>query len=85
MSPEEAFSLWGKVQVVAKKYAPAVLDLTEPAIRAFKASVLAYKFRRIKKSFGAYFWGVLSGIFAVEQRKAVGACSILGYNWFEKR
>ncbi|QXJ38290.1 hypothetical protein BV455_01604 [Parageobacillus caldoxylosilyticus] len=73
VSPEEAYSLWGKVQVVAKKYAPSVLDIVEPAIRAFKASVLAYKMRRIKKSFGAYFWGALSGIFSVEQRRVAGA------------
>lgn len=80
VDPEEAFSLWGKVQVAAKKYAPAVLELTEPAIRAFKASVLAYKVRRIKKSFGAYFWGTLAGLFSVEQRR-VSRKNM--WNWLE--
>ncbi|TCP28781.1 helix-turn-helix protein [Scopulibacillus darangshiensis] len=70
VSPEEAFSLWGKVQVASKRYAPSVINVLEPAIRAFKASVLAYKARRIKKSFGGYFWGSLCGVLGVEQRRA---------------
>ncbi|MCK2020770.1 transcriptional regulator [Peribacillus frigoritolerans] len=73
VNAEEAFSLWGKVHMSSKKYAPSVQDILEPAIRAFKASVLAYKSKRIKKSFGAYFWGTLSGVFSVEQRKSIGS------------
>jgi hypothetical protein len=72
------------VQAVSKKYAPSVFNIVEPAIRAFKASVLAYKRKRIRKSFGAYFWGALSGVFTVEQRRVVGVNSILGYNWLEE-
>ncbi|MEC0273878.1 helix-turn-helix domain-containing protein [Peribacillus frigoritolerans] len=75
VNAEEAFSLWGKVHMSSKKYAPSVQDILEPAIRAFKASVIAYKSRRIKKSFGAYFWGTLSGVFSVEQRKSIEAIS----------
>ncbi|WP_223812542.1 hypothetical protein [Geobacillus thermoleovorans] len=67
--PEEAYSLWGKVQVASRRFAPLVKNLLEPAIRAFKASVWAYKMRRVKKSFGAYFWGTLAGILSVEQRR----------------
>ena len=67
--PEEAYSLWGKVQVASRRFAPLVENLLEPAIRAFKASVWAYKTRRVKKTFGAYFWGTLAGILSVEQRR----------------
>jgi DNA-binding Lrp family transcriptional regulator len=80
VSPEEAFSLWGKVQVASRKYAPSVSEIIKPAIRAFKATVLAYQRRRIKGSFGGYFWGALTGVFSVEQRKLS-----LGnfWNWLE--
>jgi len=86
VSPEEAFSLWGKVHAVAKRYAPNVINILEPAIKAFKASIMAYKSRRVKKSFGAYFWGALGGIFAVEQRRAYSK-ELQGfpfYNWLEE-
>lgn len=82
VTPEEAFILWGKVQVCSRKYAPDVLSITKPAIEAFKASVLAHKVKRIKKSFGAYFWGALSGVLAVEQRKVVIPKGIY-YNWLD--
>ncbi|MGG4267272.1 hypothetical protein [Peribacillus simplex] len=81
VSPEEAFSLWGKVQVSSKRYAPDAIEILEPAIRAFKASVVAFKSRRIKQSFGAYFWGTLVGVFSVEQRKINRG--ILSWNWLE--
>jgi DNA-binding Lrp family transcriptional regulator len=77
---EEAYSLWGKVQVASKRHAPAVENIIEPAIRAFKASVMAYKMKRIKGSFGGYFFGALSGVFSVEQRK-VNKINMM--NWLE--
>lgn len=52
---EEAFTLWGKAEACSKRYAPEVINILDPAIRAFKASVLAYKKKRVRKSFGAYF------------------------------
>ncbi|PGT81583.1 transcriptional regulator [Bacillus sp. AFS040349] len=82
VSAQEVYTLWGKAQAVARKYAPDVLEVTEPAIRAFKASVLAYKMRRIKGSFGGYFWGALSGVFSVEQRKKNS--TLLSFNWLEE-
>lgn len=69
LNPEEVYSLWFRVLLASRKYAPLVANIVEPAIRAFKASVWAYKMRRVKKSFGAYFYGALAGIFSVEQRK----------------
>lgn len=83
IDPEEAFSLWSKTQVVATRYAPDVLDIVEPAIQAFKASVTAYKCKKIKKSFGAYFWGALQGVFSVEQRRANAGKGLLSWNWLE--
>lgn len=80
VTPQEAFSLWGKVHVASKRYAPSVVNIIEPAIRAFKASVLAYKSKRIKNSFGAYFWGTLQSVFSVEQRKE-NALKII--NWLD--
>jgi DNA-binding Lrp family transcriptional regulator len=80
VSPQEAFSLWGKVHVASQKFAPSVINIIEPAITAFKASVLAYKSKRIKNSFGAYFWGTLQNVFSVEQRK-VNASNIV--NWLD--
>ncbi|MFT4417054.1 transcriptional regulator [Fredinandcohnia humi] len=81
VSAQEVFSLWGKVQVVSKRVAPAVIEILEPAIRAFKASVLAYKSRRVKKSFGAYFWGTLTGVFSVEQRRRNLESLPFHYDW----
>ncbi|KZR56953.1 helix-turn-helix domain-containing protein [Pseudobacillus badius] len=83
VTPEEAFSLWGKVNAVADRHAPAVINIIKPAIEAFKASVLAYKQKRVRKSFGAYFWGALVGVFAVEQRRA--HTPKFFYNWLEER
>lgn len=84
VTPEEAFTLWGKVQVVSKRVAPAVVEILDPAIRAFKASVLAYKARRVKKSFGAYFWGTLQGVFSVEQRRNAQKPAFW-FDWLEEQ
>lgn len=81
VNPEEAYSLWSKAQAVSRKYAPDVLEICEPAIRAFKASVWAYKQGKVKGSFGGYFWGTLSRILSVEQRRS-NKYSV--YNWLEE-
>ncbi|MFB5660776.1 helix-turn-helix domain-containing protein [Alteribacillus sp. HJP-4] len=73
---EEVFSLWGKVHACSRRYAPKVLNIIEPAIIAFKVSVLSYKKERIKQSFGAYFWVALSGVLTIEQRKTVNNDSL---------
>lgn len=80
ISAQEAFSLWVKVHVASKRYAPSVANVIDPAINAFKTSVLAYKSNRIKKSFGAYFWGTLQSVLSVEQRKK-NASNML--NWLD--
>ena len=80
VNPEEAYSLWSKVQAVSRKYAPNVLELCEPAIRAFKATVWAYKLGKVRGSFGGYFWGTLSRLLSVEQRRVYKKSM---YNWLE--
>nr|MDH3162331.1 helix-turn-helix domain-containing protein [Bacillus licheniformis] len=84
VSPEEAYSIWGKAQVLAKRYAPDVTEIIEPVVRAFKASVTAYKFNRIKKSFGSYLWGAIQGALSVEQRRVNAGRGLLSWNWLEE-
>ncbi|WP_257130227.1 hypothetical protein [Bacillus pseudomycoides] len=52
-----------------KKHAPSLLELTEVAVSSFKQSVFAEKMNRIKKDFRGYFYGTLTRMFAVEQRR----------------
>nr|WP_285813665.1 helix-turn-helix domain-containing protein [Rossellomorea marisflavi] len=83
VSPQVAYSLWGRVHACSRKYAPDVINLIDPAIRAFKASVAASKFKRIKSSFGGYFWGALSGILGVEQRKMIKGNNLF-WDWLNE-
>ncbi|HFK1472422.1 helix-turn-helix domain-containing protein [Bacillus cereus group sp. BfR-BA-01495] len=68
-SAKEVYSLWGKVLLAQRKYAPSLTDSTEIAIQAFKQSVFAKKIRRIRKDFKGYLFGVLAKMFSVEQRR----------------
>ncbi|SDZ85258.1 helix-turn-helix domain-containing protein [Bacillus nitratireducens] len=68
-STKEVYSLWGKVLIAHKKYAPSLTDYTEIAIQAFKQSVFAKKMKRIRKDFKGYLFGVLSNMLSVEQRR----------------
>lgn len=80
---KEIYQLWGKVLATSRKYAPDVLDVTDIAIDAFKQTVFAKKMGKIRKTFNGYFWGTLSGMFSVEQRRRVAPEGILGWNWLE--
>lgn len=68
-SAKEVYLLWGKVLLASKKYAPDVLNIEEVAIQAFKQSIFVKKMRRIRKSFKGYFWGTVSTMLALEQRR----------------
>lgn len=68
-SAKEVYSLWDKVVLAQRKYAPDLLVYTEIAIQAFKQSVFAKKMKRIKKDFKGYLFGVLSNMLSVEQRR----------------
>jgi len=82
-SAKEIYQLWGKVLATSRRYAPDVIDITEIAIDAFKQTVFAYKMGKIRKTFKGYFWGTLSGIFSVEQRRKVAPKGIFSWNWLE--
>ncbi|MCP1122945.1 helix-turn-helix domain-containing protein [Bacillus sp. 3103sda1] len=79
-SAKEVYSLWGKVLLASHKYAPCLTDYTEIAIQAFKQSVFAKKVKRIRKDFKGYFWGTLSNMLSVEQRRYNKATL---WNWLE--
>lgn len=79
-SAKEVYSLWGKVVLAHRKYAPDLLEYTEIAIQAFKQSVFAKKMRRIRKDFKGYLFGVLSNMLSVEQRRYNRANL---WNWLE--
>ncbi|MBG9595663.1 transcriptional regulator [Bacillus mycoides] len=68
-SAKEVYSLWGKVVLAQRKYAPSLTDSTEIAIQAFKQSVFAKKMKRIRKDFKGYLFGVLAKMLSVEQRR----------------
>ncbi|PEB82846.1 transcriptional regulator [Bacillus cereus] len=68
-SAKEVYSLWGKVVLAQKKYAPSLTDYTKIAIQAFKQSVFAKKMKRIRKDFKGYLFGVLSNMLSIEQRR----------------
>lgn len=79
-SAKEVYSLWGKVLLASKKYSPDVLEVERIAIQAFKQSVFAKKMKRIKKDFKGYFWGTVSTMLSVEQRR-VNKTDM--WNWLE--
>ncbi|MGE6833177.1 transcriptional regulator [Priestia megaterium] len=84
---DDIYELWGKVRVAYR-----ISGLQQPlerlgfvAIQAFKETVFAYKKKRIKSTFTAYFYGTLRGLFAVERRREVqrNSNSVLFYNFLE--
>lgn len=84
---DDIYELWGKVRLAYR-----ISDLNQPlehlefvAIQAFKETVFAYKKKRIKNTFRAYFYGTLRGLFAVERRREVqrNSNSVLFYNFLE--
>ncbi|MCF8890923.1 transcriptional regulator [Priestia megaterium] len=84
---DDIYELWGKVRLAYR-----ISGLNQPlehlefvAIQAFKETVFAYKKKRIKNTFRAYFYGTLRGLFAVERRREVQQTSnsALFYNFLE--
>ncbi len=84
---DDIYELWGKVRLAYR-----ISGLNQPlehldfvAIQAFKETVFAYKKKRIKNTFTAYFYGTLRGLFAVERRREVQQTSnsALFYNFLE--
>ncbi|MFE4047044.1 MULTISPECIES: transcriptional regulator [unclassified Priestia] len=84
---DDIYELWGKVRLAYR-----ISGLQQPlehldfvAIQAFKETVFAYKKKRIKNTFTAYFYGTLRSLFAVERRREVQRTSnsALFYNFLE--
>lgn len=59
-SAKEVYKLWGKVLLAEKLYCNGSVFPIDLAVSSFKNTVFMYKRGRIKKTFFAYFFGVLS-------------------------
>ncbi|MCJ7992638.1 hypothetical protein MUB15_31965 [Priestia sp. OVS21] len=57
-------------------------DLVSISVQSFKETIFAYKRKRIKNTFTAYFFGTLRGQFTIERRREVqrNSDSVLFYN-----
>ncbi|MFE3982716.1 MULTISPECIES: transcriptional regulator [unclassified Priestia] len=84
---DDIYKLWGKVRLSYKisHLEQPLEDLVFIAVQAFKETVFAYKRKRIKGTFEAYFFGTLRGLFSVERRREVQRISDnpLFYNFLE--
>ncbi|GAB1768917.1 transcriptional regulator [Priestia megaterium] len=84
---DDIYELWGKVRVAYKMSGldKPLEDLVHIAVQAFKETVFAYKKKRIKNTFTAYFYGTLRGLFSVERRREVQKDSnnLYFYNFLE--
>ena len=84
---DDTYELWGRVRLAYKISGldKPLEDLVFIAVQAFKETVFAYKRKRIKSTFTAYFYGTLRGLFAVERRREVQRTSnsALFYNFLE--
>ncbi|TCN05297.1 hypothetical protein EV581_11420 [Bacillus sp. BK006] len=84
---DDIYKLWGKVRLAYKisRLEQPLEDLVFIAVQAFKETVFAYKRKRIKDTFEAYFFGTLRGLFSVERRREVQRISDnpLFYNFLE--
>lgn len=84
---DDIYELWGKVLLAYKMSGldTPLEDLELIAVQAFKDTIFAYKRKRIKNTFVAYFFGTLRGLFTVERRREVrrNSNSALFYNFLE--
>lgn len=84
---DDIYELWGKVRLAYKMSGldTPLEDLELIAVQAFKDTIFAYKRKRIKNTFVAYFFGTLRGLFTVERRREVrrNSNSALFYNFLE--
>ncbi|MEB2268481.1 helix-turn-helix domain-containing protein [Priestia megaterium] len=84
---DDIYELWGKVRLAYKLSCleKPLEDITFLAIQAFKETIFAYKGKRIKNTFSAYFFGTLRSLFIIERRKEVqqNGDNKLFYNFLE--
>ncbi|MFP8644883.1 transcriptional regulator [Priestia aryabhattai] len=84
---DDIYELWGKVRLAHKisGLEKPLEDLVVIAVQAFRDTVFAYKRKRIKNTFEAYFFGILRALFSTERRREVQRSSnnALFYNFLE--
>ncbi|MED3882949.1 transcriptional regulator [Priestia megaterium] len=83
-SADDIYELWGKVRLAYKMshIDKPLEDLVSISVQSFKETIFAYKKKRIKNTFTAYFFGTLRGKFTIERRREVqrNSDSVLFYN-----
>ncbi|MEW9669210.1 hypothetical protein [Ammoniphilus sp. 3BR4] len=74
------YSLWGKVLLAHRtnRLSTPVQSYIDTVIRSFRQSIFLLKSGKLRKDLGAYFYGTLERVFAVEKRREVPM-----YNWLE--
>ena len=81
---DDIYELWGKVRLAYRmsRIDKPLEDLVFISVQSFKETIFAYKRKRIKNTFTAYFFGTLRGQFAIERRREVqrNSDSVLFYN-----
>lgn len=81
---DDIYELWGKVRLAYKMSGidKPLEDLVSISVQSFKETIFAYKRKRIKNTFTAYFFGTLRGQFTIERRREVqrNSDSVLFYN-----
>jgi DNA-binding transcriptional ArsR family regulator len=84
---DDIYNLWGKVLLTYKisGLEKPIEDLVSIAVQGFRETLFAYKRKRIKTVFEAYFFGTLRGLFSAERRREVQQSSVnpLFYNFLE--
>lgn len=81
---DDIYELWGKVRLAYKMSGidKPLEELVSISVQSFKETIFAYKRKRIKNTFTAYFFGTLRGQFTIERRREVqrNSDSVLFYN-----
>jgi hypothetical protein len=84
---DDIYELWGKVRLAYRMSGidKPLEDLVSISVQSFKETIFAYKRKRIKNTFTAYFFGTLRGLFAIERRREVqrNSDSVLFYNFLK--
>ncbi|KRD85853.1 transcriptional regulator [Bacillus sp. Root147] len=84
---DDIYELWRKVRLAYKMSGidKPLEDLVSISVQSFKETIFAYKRKRIKNTFTAYFFGTLRGLFAIERRREVqrNSDSVLFYNFLK--
>lgn len=72
-SASEIYALWQKVRIAYNKSAleAPISSITNTAIKAFKETMFAVKYKKCRSGFGAYFYGTVLSMLVIDRRKEV--------------